>query len=169
MIALRRPYRVAALIRSRKRCITPTVRVHSGQRLRILIFTRTCLWPCPVLVMLLGLASGRGAVSSSQVDFSRDVLTILSDNCYECHGPDEKARKAKLRFDTKEGAFRVKDGKTVIVPGKSGESELFRRIITRDSDDLMPPPDSHHKLTARQIGLIRQWIDEGAKWGLRWT
>src|SRR6266853_2793995 len=169
MIALRRPYRVAALIRSRKRCITPTVRVHSGQRLRILIFTRTCLWPWPVLVMLLGLASGRGAVSSSQVDFSRDVLTILSDNCYECHGPDETARKAKLRFDTKEGAFRVKDGKTVIVPGKSAESELVRRVTSSDPEEVMPPRKSNRNLTASQIGLLRRWVDEGAKWGVHWA
>jgi len=119
--------------------------------------------------MLLGLASGRGAVSSSQVDFSRDVLTILSDNCYECHGPDEKARKAKLRFDTKEGAFRVKDGKTVIVPGKSAESELVRRVTSSDPEEVMPPRKSNRKLTASQIGLLRRWVDEGAKWGVHWA
>src|SRR6266566_241598 len=128
-----------------------------------------------VLVAVTSLSSDAAAANPDRapgkgsVDFSRDILPILSDNCFQCHGPDEKARKAKLRLDTKEGAFRVKDGKTVIVPGKSGESELFRRIITRDSDDLMPPPDSHHKLTARQIWLIRQWIDEGAKWGRHWA
>src|SRR6266516_938213 len=103
------------------------------------------------------------------VDFSRDILPILSDNCFQCHGPDEKARKAKLRFDTKEGAFRVKDGKTVIVPGKSAESELVRRITTTDMDDRMPPAKSNHKLTARQIELLTRWVDEGAKWGGHWA
>src|SRR5947207_3548148 len=109
-------------------------------------------------------AAGKGSVG-----FSRDILPILSDNCFQCHGPDEKARKGKLRLDTKEGAFRNKDGKPVIVQGKSAESELFRRITTRDPDDLMPPPESNHKLTTRQIVLIQKWIDEGAPWGRHWA
>ena len=103
------------------------------------------------------------------VDFSREIQPILSDNCYQCHGPDEKARKAKLRFDTKEGAFRLSDGKSVIIPGKSVESELVRRITTTDPDDHMPPPKSNHKLTARQIEILTRWIDEGAKWGAHWA
>src|SRR5438034_2838159 len=128
-----------------------------------------------VLVAVTSLSSAAAAASvdraarSGSVDFSRDILPILSDNCFQCHGPDEKARKGKLRLDTKEGAFRVKDGKTVIVPGKSAESELFRRITTQDPDDLMPPPESIHKLTTRQIALIHQWIDEGAQWGRHWA
>src|SRR5438445_1361569 len=147
----------------------PTMRVQSGKNLRDLVFARIRRWPWLVLVMLLGLASGRGAVPSSQVDFSRDVLPILSDNCYQCHGPDEKARKAKLRFDNKTGAFRVKDGKTVIVPGKSAESELVRQVTSTDPEEVMPPPKSNRKLTASQIGLLRRWVEEGAKWGVHWA
>src|SRR6266480_2552478 len=114
-------------------------------------------------------AVDRASSRKATVDFSRDVLPILSDNCFKCHGPDEKARKAKLRLDTKEGAFHVQDGTAVIVPGKSAESELYRRIITGDPDDLMPPPESNHKLTARQIELVKRWIDEGAPWGRHWA
>jgi hypothetical protein len=114
-------------------------------------------------------AANRSPATEVRVDFGRDILPILSDNCFKCHGPDEKARKTKLRFDTKEGAFRVKDGKTVIVPGKSAASELFRRITTRDVDDLMPPPESNRKLSPKQIELLKRWIDEGAKWGRHWA
>src|SRR5438128_557411 len=109
------------------------------------------------------------AAGKGRVDFSRDILPIVSDVCFRSQGPDEKARKGKLRLDTREGAFRVKEGKSVIVPGKSAESELFRRITTKDPDDLMPPPESNRKLTTKQIALIHQWIDEGARWGRHWA
>src|SRR5438552_8073560 len=115
-----------------------------------------------LIVLLIGTLPALAA--DPPIDFSRDVLPILSDNCFACHGPDEKARKAKLRFDTKEGAFRLRKGKTVIVPGKSAESELVRRIRSKDPEDMMPPPDSHHKLSAAQISLLTRWIDEGAGW-----
>src|SRR3954471_15494442 len=83
------------------------------------------------------------AAAPERIDFGRDVRPILSDKCYFCHGPDEKARKAKLRFDVNdgpEGAFRVRDGKSAIVPGKSGASEIVRRILEHDPDEQMPPP-----------------------------
>ena len=106
---------------------------------------------------------------AADVDFARDVLPILSDNCFHCHGPDEKARKAKLRLDTKEGAFRVRDGEAVIVPGKAADSELVRRLTSHDADDVMPPPKSNRKLTAKQIETIRAWVDQGANWGTPWA
>ncbi|HSI36365.1 MAG TPA: c-type cytochrome domain-containing protein, partial [Tepidisphaeraceae bacterium] len=107
--------------------------------------------------------------AADRVDFARDVQPILSDACYHCHGPDEQGRKAKLRVDTKEGAFKVVDGKPLIVPGKAGESELVRRITTNDEDDLMPPPDSNRKLTAKQVETIRRWVEQGAEWGEHWA
>ena len=103
------------------------------------------------------------------VDFNRDLRPVLSDNCYHCHGPDVKARKADLRLDTKDGAFRIKNGKAVILPGKASQSELYRRLVTTDPDDLMPPPKSHRKLTPAQIDLVRRWIDEGANWSQHWA
>src|SRR3954453_5967767 len=84
--------------------------------------------------------------AGERIDFDRDIRPILSDKCYFCHGPDEKARKAKLRLDMKDGpqgAYRVKDDVVVIVPGKSGDSELIRRIVTDDVEDKMPPPKSN--------------------------
>jgi mono/diheme cytochrome c family protein len=118
--------------------------------------------------MLVGGFIVRAALAAS-VEYDREIRPIFSDNCYQCHGPDEKARKAKLRLDMKESAFRVQDGVAVIKPGKSAESELVRRITTSDTDDLMPPPRSNHKLTAKQIELIKQWIDSGAKWSQHWA
>ncbi len=104
----------------------------------------------------------------AEVDFSRDILPILSDKCFHCHGPDAKARKANLRFDTKEGAFRLRKGKSVIVPGDSAASELIRRI-TADEEERMPPPDSNRTLTTKQIDLFKKWVEEGAKWGRHWA
>src|SRR5213596_3736846 len=108
------------------------------------------------------------AAAGRVVDFNRDIRPILSDNCYQCHGPDEKARKAKLRLDIKEGGFQAKDGKTVIVPAKSADSELIRRITNTDPDEVMPPPKSNRKLSAAQKELLKRWVDEGAKWGVHW-
>jgi Protein of unknown function (DUF1553)/Protein of unknown function (DUF1549)/Planctomycete cytochrome C len=102
-----------------------------------------------------------------QLDFRRDVLPILSQNCFTCHGPDSKTRKADLRLDQKESALRAQE--PVIVPGKSGESELVRRIRSRDPDEVMPPPRSAKKLTARQVEVLESWIDQGAHWSGHWA
>ena len=112
---------------------------------------------------------GLPTATRAAVDFNRDLRPVLSDNCYHCHGPDVKARKADLRLDTKDGAFRVKDGKSVILPGQGSQSELYRRLVATDPDDLMPPPKSHRKLTPAQIDLVRRWIDEGANWSQHWA
>jgi hypothetical protein len=105
----------------------------------------------------------------AEVDFSRDILPILSDKCFHCHGPDAKTRKANLRFDSKEGAFRLRKGKSVLVPGDSGASELIRRITAADDEERMPPPDSNRSLTTKQIHLLKKWVEEGAKWGRHWA
>jgi hypothetical protein len=123
----------------------------------------------PLGLLLLALAAGPLRAGDPPVDFGRDVLPILSDNCFFCHGPDEKARKAKLRLDTKEGAFRVRDGEAVIVPGKSAESELVRRLTAEDAGERMPPPKANRKLSARQIDTLKRWVDQGAKWGQPWA
>src|SRR6266404_8452142 len=88
-----------------------------------------------VLELSLGPQAFAAAKVADAVNFSRDIRPILSDNCYHCHGPDEKARKAKLRLDRKEGAFRIQDDVAVIVPGNSKKSELIRRITNTDPDE----------------------------------
>ncbi len=101
------------------------------------------------------------------VDFNRDVLPILSENCFHCHGPDEKTREAKLRLDTKDGLLRTQ--KPVVIPGKATTSELFKRLITKNADDVMPPPKSKKTLTPAQIETIRRWIDSGANHATHWA
>jgi hypothetical protein len=100
------------------------------------------------------------------VDFNRDIRPILSDTCFTCHGPDDKQRQAGLRFDTKEGAFR-KPG--VIVAGDAASSRLIQRITAKDPDLRMPPINSGHALTEKQIEMLRRWVDEGAKWETHWA
>jgi hypothetical protein len=123
------------------------------------------------------------------IQFTRDILPILSENCFTCHGPDSKARKAELRLDLAETALgkivpavvRAKSGEKVfvetaarkaepvIVPGKSSESELIERVASTDVDQMMPPPKSGKKLTPRQIELLKNWIDQGAHWSKHWA
>ena len=104
------------------------------------------------------------------VDFKRDISAILSDNCYSCHGPDDKERKSKLRLDHREDALQpAKSGEIAIVPGNPAKSELLRRITSTDEDEVMPPPKSKKKLTPRQVDLLTRWIVEGAKWTEHWA
>jgi hypothetical protein len=121
----------------------------------------------PAIGLLLILSSiGRAA---DGIRFDRDILPILSDNCFQCHGPDEKKREADLRLDVEASAKQLKEGKGAVVPGKSVESELVRRIFSADADEVMPPPTSQRKLTAEQKELLRKWIDGGAEWGGHWA
>ena len=109
------------------------------------------------------------ALSAAAIDFSRDIQPILSDKCYFCHGPDAKERKGDLRLDVEAEAKAVKDGVAAILPGKSHESSLIERIFSTDPDEVMPTPKSNRTLTAAQKQLLKQWIDEGAKWGTHWA
>ena len=104
--------------------------------------------------------------TTKAVDFNRDIRPILSDNCFFCHGPDEKQRMAGLRLDTKEGAF-AKDG--VLIPGDSAKSRLFRRVSAHQPAAKMPPPASGKSLNEAQIALFAKWIDQGAKWEQHWA
>ena len=100
------------------------------------------------------------------ISFNRDIRPILANNCFACHGPDEKQRETKFHFDTKDGAF-AEDG--IIVPGDAPGSMLVQKITHPDPKERMPPPDSGHALTDRQISLLRRWIEEGAKWDTHWA
>ena len=123
----------------------------------------------PTMRVICVLLSFSAALSAATIDFSRDIQPILSDKCYFCHGPDAKERKGDLRLDVEKEAKAVKDGVTAIRPGKSHESSLIERIFSTDPDEVMPTPKSNRTLTAAQKQLLKQWIDEGAKWGTHWA
>ena len=124
---------------------------------------------CSLVLALIG-ATGTAARAGGQtappVSFNRDIRPILSNNCFACHGPDEKQRETKFHFDTRDGAF-LEEG--IIVPGSAAKSVLVKMITHPDPEQRMPPADSGHALTARQIELLRRWIDEGAKWDTHWA
>jgi hypothetical protein len=105
----------------------------------------------------------------SEVSFDRDVRPILSEYCFKCHGPDAKARKAKLRLDTREGLFAQRQNGAAVVVGDSAKSELIRRLTTHDLDDRMPPTKTKQQLSEAQIRTVRTWIDQGAKWESHWS
>jgi hypothetical protein len=105
------------------------------------------------------------AAADKPVDYTRDIRPILANSCLACHGPDEKARKAKLRLDVRDQAV-----KKAIVPGKAAESPLIERVTSKDPDEVMPP--AHAKkpaVTAQQAELLKRWIDEGAKYDQHWA
>jgi hypothetical protein len=109
---------------------------------------------------------------TDSVDFNLHIRPILSDRCFKCHGPDANQRKANLRLDTPEGALAaLKDNPKahVIVPGSPDQSEVFLRISTADTSQLMPPPKSNLSLTENEISLIKKWIEQGATYKPHWA
>jgi Protein of unknown function (DUF1553)/Protein of unknown function (DUF1549)/Planctomycete cytochrome C len=117
--------------------------------------------PLCFLLVALPLA----AADKAPVDFTREIRPILANSCLACHGPDEKARKAKLRLDVRDEAV-----KKAIVPGKGAESALIKRVVSKDADEVMPP--AHAKkpaVTPQQAELLTRWIDEGAKYDQHWA
>ncbi|MCH2379693.1 MAG: DUF1549 domain-containing protein, partial [Pedosphaera sp.] len=110
------------------------------------------------------------AATAAPLSFNRDIRPILSNNCYQCHGPDSAARKAKLRLDHEEDSRAERKGGTrAIVPGNLTESELIYRITTTDADERMPPANSHRQPTPKQIELLKQWVKEGGKYERHWS
>lgn len=120
---------------------------------------------CFLLGLILSL-SGRGLAES--VDYQREVRQILSRHCYQCHGPDQEARKAKLRLDIPAGAI-VELGGKAISRVNPDQSVLLERIWSDDPDKQMPPPEVNRTLSTRQREMVSQWVKEGAQWGEHWA
>ena len=109
------------------------------------------------------------ASKARPIVFNRDVRPILSENCFFCHGPDPKTREADLRLDTLEGSRADLGGYVAINPGDLKTSEVWARVTSNDPDTKMPPPDSRKQLTAKEIDILRRWIDQGAEYQEHWS
>ncbi|MEI7911759.1 MAG: DUF1553 domain-containing protein [Verrucomicrobiota bacterium] len=111
-----------------------------------------------------------GATLPERVTFNTHIQPILSENCYYCHGPDSGSRKADLRLDRAEFAFKpLKSGQPAIIKGQAAASEVVRRLRQTDPKEVMPPPAAHKVISARQLGLIEKWIDQGANYEEHWS
>ena len=107
------------------------------------------------------------------MDFAREVRPILSNYCFHCHGPDDKNRKGGdgkgLRLDQQEGALADNGGRAAIVPNHPEKSEIIERILSSDADEVMPPPKTGKKPTAKEIEILKRWIAQGAGWAPHWA
>ncbi|MFN9754082.1 MAG: DUF1549 domain-containing protein, partial [bacterium] len=120
------------------------------------------------IIVFVTLAAGI-ALAETPVDFQRQVRPILSDNCFHCHGPDRTTRRANLRLDTREGAFAPRKQGAAIVPGQPAASLILERIRHQDPARVMPPPQSHKKISAQQQQILTRWIAQGAPWQEHWA
>ena len=115
-----------------------------------------------LLAVALVMPNDLGAEDS--IFFSREVLPILSENCFACHGPDEGNREADLRLDVRDGVLQA------LKVGEPDASELIARVVSDDDETIMPPPSSHKKpLSPSQVDILRKWIKSGAEWGKHWA
>ena len=125
-----------------------------------------CIFLCS-----LGLAPHESLQAESKpINFNRDIRPILSNKCFQCHGPDVNERQAGLRLDQQETVIApTASGKIPVVPGKLSESELIQRVISTDADLRMPPAETGKPLTGEEITLLQQWVVEGGNYAQHWS
>ena len=125
-----------------------------------------------VSLALLAFQVAQGDDQSAKVDFTTQIKPLLSDRCFLCHGPDEENRQADLRLDQADGLFGEldsDDSQQAVVAGNPGRSALIDRVLTDDSDLVMPPVDSGLTLSESEKQLLVQWVSEGAEWEQHWA
>ncbi|HAT18802.1 MAG TPA: hypothetical protein DCS85_01475, partial [Verrucomicrobiales bacterium] len=129
----------------------------------MLAFRTGCLLPLAWACLLLSEDAGAS-------DFSGEIQPLLANHCYPCHGPDAKTRKRGLRFDLREVATgELESGARAIAPGDLEESELVRRIFSKDPDEMMPPPDFRKRLSDGAREKLVEWIKAGAHYEKHWA
>lgn len=118
---------------------------------------------------MAGLLIAAPAARAQQIDFQRDIQPILAEKCLHCHGVDEATREAGLRLDDRDAALAGGDSGGAIVPGKASESLLIARVTSTDPDMVMPPPKEQKKLARAEQQLLKDWIDQGARFAPHWA
>jgi hypothetical protein len=141
------------------------------QKICLLLFLSVLLGVCLVQSCRNHSGAAEGQ-SSGEISYDFTVRPILADKCYACHGPDANKRKAGLRLDIKEEAYKaLKDNPHThaLVPGDPFHSELYLRVSSKDTSEMMPPPSSNLSLTQDQIDVLKKWISQGAKYEKHWS
>ena len=121
------------------------------------------------ILSLLTLSLAGAALAAPGVDFQREVRPILSENCFQCHGPDKGTRMANLRLDTRDGAFAARPNGKAIVPRNTKASLLYQRVAHEQDALRMPPAFTKKTLSAQQKDVLRRWIEQGAPWKEHWS
>jgi hypothetical protein len=152
--------------------------------MRIFVQRRWLLGAGVVVPAILAWASGLAPLSdasgkdkatrvastgSRTVSYLKEVRPILAQHCFQCHGPDEAARKGKLRLDLKDKAFAERNGKHVIAPGDLDGSLVWERMTIDDTGKRMPPPGKAEPLSEKQTATLKAWIEQGARWEDHWS
>ena len=119
--------------------------------------------------LAMAVVAGPSIPVAVAVDFRTEVRPLLSDNCFQCHGPDAATRTADLRLDRQEGLFGERAHGTPVVPGNAEASLVYQRITQPNAALRMPPEYSHKSLEQAEIERIREWIEEGAEWTGHWA
>ena len=154
-------------------CLTPKL---IPRKPTFLGWTASLALATSLLITATGCKSSHSDLASSpaqqHLDFNQDVQPILASNCFSCHGPDPEMRKANLRLDLEESAFKKRPGKPdAIVPGHPEKSELIRRIELTDPHNLMPQSAQGEAkpMKPQEIAILKQWVAEGAHYRPHWA
>jgi mono/diheme cytochrome c family protein len=120
---------------------------------------------------LLALAALTGpARADDKVDFAREVRPLLAARCFACHGPDDNARKGKLRLDSRDAALKGgRSGDPAFTPGSPDKSELLARVTSDVEQRAMPPSKAGKRLSPKEIDTLRRWVAQGAEYAPHWA
>ena len=108
------------------------------------------------------------SLSRGGIKYNKDVLPILADKCFSCHGSDQVKRKADLRLDDKNSAYAMRDGVQAVSPGSLKDSEMIQRIFSDDQSEVMPPSDQV-ELSSVEKNILKKWVKEGARYEKHWA